>query len=412
MTMIYLTLTFLSLFSMQSWAQSISWEEALKYTIDGNPELRSAENEYLAKRKDEAAVIGNFLPKINATTSLSESRENSSPTYNASLNFSQNIFNGLSDSARYEEAKLRSEISRWGLIALKSTLSFQLKDAFSNLIYAQEFFQLTKSILERRESNYRLVSVRYENGRENKGSVLLAEAYFDQAKFDLIRAEDGLKIAQDTLKTVMNKEHLGGIRVRGEVPVPNIKEEKKTITELVLEAPNYQESELTEKLSGESLKIARSSFYPSLDLTGNLGRSGESYFPRREKWGVGLTLTIPLFDGLRDWNKVGASTYTKYAAEYKKRNTFLKLIPEIGDAKNQALQSDLKLSVDEKFQEASKTRAEIARARYNNGLISFEDWDIIENEFITRQKNLLVSRKEKVQKYAAWEKILGRGVIP
>lgn len=408
----YQTFFFLCLFSFCSWAQSISWEEALRYTIEGSPELRSAENEYRAKKEEEAATIGNFLPKISATTSLAESKEIKSTTYSAGLNISQNLFNGLSDSARYDEAKLRSEVSRWNLIALKATLSFQLKDAFANLVYAQDFLFLTRSILERRESNFKLVSVRYENGRENKGSVLLAEAYYEQSKFDLIRAEDGLKIAEEALKALMNKEHLGTIRVSGEVPLPKVKEEKKTISELALETPAYQEAELTEKIAGEGQKIARSSFYPSLDLTGNLGRTGESYFPDREKWGVGLTLTIPLFDGFKDKNKLEASTFTKYAAENKKRNAFLKLIPEIGDAKNQALQSDIKLSVDYKFQEASKTRAEIARARYNNGLISFEDWDIIENEFITRQKNYLLSRKEKIQRYAGWERILGRGVIP
>lgn len=408
----YKRFLFLCLFPLSSWGQTISWDEALRYTIAGSPELRSAENEYRARKEEEAAVIGNFLPKISASTSLSESRENENATYNASLNFSQNLFNGLSDSARYDEAKLRSEVSRWSLIALKASLSFQLKDAFSNLVYAQDFLALTKTILNRRESNFKLVSVRYENGRENKGSVLLAEAYYEQSKFDLVRAEDGLKIAEDALKSLMNKEHLGAIRVHGEIPLPLIKEEKETISELVLQTPSYQEAELQEKIAGESVKIARSSFYPTLDLTGSMGRTGESYFPERERWGVGLTLTIPLFDGFKDKNKLEASTFTKYAAENKKRHAFLRLIPEIGDARNQALQSDLKLSVDYKFQEASKTRAEIARARYNNGLISFEDWDIIENEFITRQKNYLTSRREKVQKYAGWEKILGRGVIP
>src|SRR5690606_33530410 len=145
-----------------------------------------------------------------------------------------------------------------------------------------------------------------------------------------IRAEDGLKIAEDALKSLMNKEHLGAIRVHGEIPLPQIKNEKKPVSELVLETPTYHEAELQERIAGESLKIARSSFYPSLDLTGNLGRSGESYFPDREKWGVGLTLTIPLFDGFRDKNKLEASTFIKYAAENKKRHAFLRLIPEIG----------------------------------------------------------------------------------
>lgn len=409
MNMKHLCLLIFCSFVSHLGAQTISWEEALRFTIEGSPELSAAKNEYMARKEEESAAFGTFLPKLNATTSITESKE---ALYGASLNLTQNIFNGLSDSARYDEAKWKSEVSRWGLIAVKASLSFQLKEAFANLIYAQDSVTLSQAILERRESNYKLVSVRYDNGRENKGSVLLAEAYYEQSKLDLLKARDGLKIAQDSLKSLMNKEHLGSISVSGEVPLEKVEAKYKTISEFVLETPTYNQAQLQEKISEETMKIARSAFFPSLDLNGNIGRTGESYFPDREKWSVGLILTIPLFDGFKDKNKLEATTFLKYAAENRKRHTFLDLIPKLGEAKNFADQSDTKLMVDTKFQSAARTRAEIARARYNNGLISFEDWDIIENELITRQRNYLLSKQDRVLKYAGWEKILGRGVIP
>ena len=71
-----------------------------------------------------------------------------------------------------------------------------------------------------------------------------------------------------------------------------------------------------------------------------------------------------------------------------------------------------RLKVDESFRAAAIARAEIARRKYNNGLLSFEDWDIIENDLIFRQKNYLSSLQTRVTSEAAWERDRGTGAIP
>ena len=64
------------------------------------------------------------------------------------------------------------------------------------------------------------------------------------------------------------------------------------------------------------------------------------------------------------------------------------------------------------FLKAAEVRSEIARAQYQNGLLSFEDWDLIENDLIDKQKAMLTSQRDAVVARAAWEKMLGTGVIP
>ena len=425
-------LIFFALTSPALNALTITWEEALKYTIEGNPQLEAAKNEWLASQSNEQAAFGNYLPKLSASTSITKSgserngggavvqngvvlnsgsTSNINTNYIGSLNLNQNIFNGLEDSSRYDQAKWRTQNSYWSYLSMKASLSLSLKEAYANLVYAQETVTLTQSILERRESNFKLVSVRYENGRENKGSVLLAEAYYEQAQLDVIKAKDGLGVAIQQLKSLMNKNHLEKFEVEGEVPLIGLEIKNKELSELVLETPAYNQALAQEMIAKEDIDIARSSFLPSLDFSGNVVRQGTTYFPDRERWTVALTLSIPIFDGLKDKNTLKASVFSKYAAEGKKKSTLLDLLPRLADAQNLAKQSDIKFRIDEKFRKASTTRAEIARAKYNNGLITFEDWDIIENELIQRQTNYLQSKKDRVVRYATWENLLGRGAL-
>jgi outer membrane protein TolC len=278
------------------------------------------------------------------------------------------------------------------------------------LLYTQESVALAQSVLERRESNYKLVSVRYQNGRENKGSVLLAEAYREQAQLDLIRARDGVSVAQARLRAVMNKEHLDTVEVTGEVPL-SVLDLGGDLEALAQRTPAYNQARAQELISQEDLTISRGAFLPNLDLTAQALRQGPFYFPERERWAVALTLTVPLFDGLKDLSSYRGAVFTRYAAEGRRRNVLLTLVPQLRDAYTQAKQSDLKLSIDAKFRQASGTRAEIAREKYNNGLLTFEDWDIIENELIQRQTNYLQSKRDRALKYATWENVLGKGSI-
>ena len=149
-----------------------------------------------------------------------------------------------------------------------------------------------------------------------------------------------------------------------------------------------------------------------LNLTSLVSRQGSTYFPDRERWQIALTLTIPIFDGLKDLGTYRSSVETKYASVSKRKSAVLDQIPRLRDALNLAKQSDIKYSIDTKFRQAASSRAEIARKKYNTGLLTFEDWDIIESELITRQTNFLSSKRDRILRYATWENLLGKGSIP
>lgn len=429
------TLLFIALLPFQVHAVGLSWDQYLNYAIEGNPALEAAKQDWRATQQNEDVAFAAFLPSLRASTSWtragssvgggnaggivqngviinSGSAGNSfNDSYVASLIFSQNLFASFKDRARIEQAEWRTKNSFWNYVDVKSQVSYSLKEAFSNLVYAQDTLRLSQSILDRRQSNYRLVKVRFENGRENKGSVLLAEAYQGQAELDVIRARDGLQVAQARLKTLMNRDHLDDITVEGDVPLLSLDEYNGDFEAQALQTPSYNKAHALEMASTGDISVAQAAFLPSLDLTGNVTRQGTNYFPENERWNAALTLTIPLFDGLRDKALLTSAVKAKYSLSAQKKNALLELLPKLRDAQNQAKQGDIRYRIDEKFQEAASTRAEIARSKYNNGLITFEDWDIIESELITRQTNFLASKRDRIIKYAAWENQLGKGAI-
>lgn len=408
-----------------------NWESISERAKTENMALKTAREQLISTEYSQKAALKGFLPTLRGNISamrtgserpsaivtngqiVNSTSSVLNDTVVTSLNFSQNLFSGLKDWSRYSQAKWQTQNKYWSLVKTKSEVSYSLKEAFSNLLYAQEYAQLTKEIISRRESNYQIVKVRFESGRENKGSVLLAQAYLDQARLDAVIAADNLSVARKQLFSLINKDAFEEYRVEGEPPLLTMNLSDEDLKEVALNTPDYHQAFSLEKSSEEEVRALRSAFIPSLDFSASLSRNSQFFFPdeNNQRWTLGLNLSIPIFDGLSDYSNLKGAVSNKYAAEATKRNTYLTLIPNIRQALNLARQSDIKLKVDSRFREASQTRAEIARAKYNNGLLTFEDWDIIESELINRQISYLQSKRDRIIKYAAFEKSIGKGSI-
>ncbi len=68
-----------------------------------------------------------------------------------------------------------------------------------------------------------------------------------------------------------------------------------------------------------------------------------------------------------------------------------------------------KISVQKKYLEAAEERAKIAKAQYSTGLISFDNWIIIEDKLVENKKTFLDSQANMLVAEAKWVKAKGGG---
>ena len=393
-------------------AQVYDWNKSVEQVLNNNTELKTA---IAIKQSRESLVNGSYngyLPTVQSSLTYNY-RDTSDGIYGASINVSQNLFSGFYDQQRIKLVKANSSIENFNVESVLAKLSYDLKSAFVEMTYASDYIQLTKEILHRRKENLKLVQLRFSSGRENKGSVLLSQAYYDQAVYDDLQTNNGKKIARLNLSKVMGLDEFSEFEVAGQVPKQEPTQNKKLqIEDLVINHPDYKIQEQKEQSALYSRDMVKSNFFPKLDLTGSLNRSEKEFFPNQnEDWTIGVNLTFPLFNGGEDFYQTQSATFDWMAAVQNKRQVNRSLKLEIEKAYTEFLEAVAKFRVDNSFRLAAQARAEIARKKYNNGLITFEDWDIIENDLIGRQKNYLISEKQRVIAEAAWERAQGTGVF-
>ncbi|MFH0798715.1 MAG: TolC family protein [Pseudomonadota bacterium] len=403
-------------------ADVLTWEDCVKEAAKQNLDIRSAKETLEASKYGVKAAYSGFFPTVTGNASyskgnsfsFSEQTGNPSDTQNksvsASVSASENIFAGFRDKALVAQGKANKDASSAALDTTKVTVSFNLKSSFAGLLYAQNYLKLSESIIQRRSENARMVELRYDSGVENKGSYLLAKAFLSQAHLEKTLARDAISVSREQLAVVMGLPRYTSLNIRGPAPThsPPSEPDFKAIS---MGVPDLSKAIAQEQASKAGVKLARSNFFPNLSAVGTVSSQGQGWTPDNGRNSVGLNMSLPVFTGGKDYFNYKTAGASYAAASYQRDSVEIGLIPKLKDAYNKYVEAVERLEVDRAFVEAAEVRAEIARSKYNNGLMSFEDWDIIENDLITKQKTFLQSQRDRVTAEGAWEQAQGKGEI-
>jgi len=399
-------------------AAPLSWQASVAEALEANSDVRAANEKLRAAEYATQGSYSAFFPQLNA--SLTYTRTKGVDTFNladpvnrygATLSASQNLFNGFQDRARVDQARASREAAEASAASAKAKASYDLKSAYAGLLYAQRSVLLQGEIERRRGDNLRLVELRFNSGRENKGSVLLSRAYLRQARHETLQAQNAARTSLAHLARVLGWNGPREVELSEEVPSA-ASLEQLDFRAMSLQTPDRRQALAQEASSAAGVALARGAFFPTLGLDGSRGRQGTTWFPANDRWSFGVTLSLPLFSGGRDYYATRGAAATSAAATITREGVDREQVAKLEQTYAAFLEARSKVEVEEAFLEAAKTRSEIARNKYNNGLSSFDDWDLIENDLIQRQKSVLLGRRERVIAEAAYEQAQGKGVLP
>jgi outer membrane protein TolC len=404
---------------------TLTWEECVKEAAANNPDIAAAE---AGVKNADALVLGSytgFLPQLSASVGVTRNGSNggvpgtttfttgvsgSQTTYSESLQLNQNLFNGFSDVGKVKQAQANREVAKAQLAAAKATLSAGLKTAFAELLFEEKAVDLNQTILERQKKNLRMVTLRYEGGQENKGSQLYQAASVAQTQYQYEHAGRQVRNGSRQLAALLGRPDNGELRVEGEFTT-QAPAGPPDFQKIVQSHPGHIQAYQQERSADANVEINNGNWYPDLNLTGAVGKTGPSYPPDTDRWSVGLTLVFPFFPGTSTIAGVDSAHALKHQAEFQLTSADLKLEAGLEQAYEALLDAIGQVTVADDFYVAAKSRSTIADGKYNTGLMTFEDWSVIDADYTTRQQTLLLNQRNAKQAEANWESAEGIGDI-
>ncbi|TGN17305.1 TolC family protein [Leptospira idonii] len=415
------------------------WHHALHY----NPDLAYSKAEYERAIYENEKSYAGFLPTVTAQASARQSSRNFTGSgtvndpnsaanqaqgqssgqeagsssnsgavnrYSLGLTTNQNIFAGFKDRSTLDKTEALIVVAKQTLEDTKLRISYELRVAYSQVLYSKNLTALTEEILDRRKKNRNLVKLRYEGGREHKGSYLMSEAAVKQAEYDLEQATRTEEVNLAELKRILTSSiDQKKIQISGNLLKPTPPKETKW-EEWVANHPQLMAEQAKVKAALAGVSVAESRFYPDVSISATMTRQDDVWLPKPRNYSFGLNFSYPIFNGGTDYYNVKIAR-TEHEKSIHQRDIKKNQLEYSLEQSYQALRNAIdNVDVLENYYQAAEVRAKIARSQYSNGLLSFENWDIIENDLINREKNLLSGKRDANLADATWLRNIGKSI--
>ena len=400
---------FLSLslvFSISLYAEEIfTWEECVKIAKKNHPDLVSAREKLNQAKANKAITTSNLLPQIDSSLSEKTSKtatKDKTDTYSYGITGKQLLFDGLKTPYDIAQAKEEIKSSQFNYEVTSSNVRLRLRAAFVKLLRAQELLSITEEIALRRKQNAELVKLRYQAGREHRGSLLTAEANLAQAEFEISQAKRNIKLAQRRLNKELGRTKFVPVRVKGNFGILYSDRERLDFENLAEGNPFLQELITQKEAARLGLKSAKADFFPQIYANTSYGKTASDWPPDREEWSVGVSLSLPIFEGGRRRAVVSQSRAKFNQVQAEERSGRDSVILTLEETWTELQDTIDKVRIEKKFLEAAEERANISQAQYSSGLIPFDNWIIIEDDLVKAKKSFLDARANALIAEANW----------
>ncbi|MCQ2605667.1 MAG: TolC family protein [Bacteroidales bacterium] len=302
--------------SVFSQEQKWTLQQCVSYALENNLTVSQSN---LKQRSSELSYKQsklNRLPSVNASASQSLLEPTST---SVGLSASMNLFNGFNTENTIKKNKLELDKQSLQTEQVKYDIEISVAEAYIQVLYAKENVVLAEKLLETSKRQLKIAEAKYKVGSMSKKDYSDIEAQYANKEYSLVRAKNQYSQQLLTLKQLLELEP--GVSF-------DIAESELSLTTFTVPSPLevyedackvYPEMRSAEQqlaIDSLSVKIAKSSYYPSLSVSGGVGASGD-FFDNESEWmgnkSLRMSLSVPIFNR---WQTKTNVENTKINSEY------------------------------------------------------------------------------------------------
>ncbi len=381
----------------------LAWKDCVLEARKNHPDLVSAREKLNQSTAGKMQTVSGLLPQVSGSVDAARTKTTLiSDNYSYGISGKQLLFDGFKTYFDVQAAEKNIDASRYNYEVTSSNVRLRLRAAFTGLLKAQELLKITQNISKRRKQSRDMVKLRYDAGGEHRGSFLTAEANLAQAEFETEQARRGVALAQRRLSKELGRTKLVPISATGDFDVADKTSAQPDFESLSESTPLLRELIVQKEAARWGVQSAVASFFPTVFANGSADRTASGWPPTRREWSGSISLSVPLFEGgnlIAGASKAEAAFHQSQADEKSGRDGVILALEDTWTQFQDALSQVI---VQQKFLAADQERAKIAEAQYTTGLITFNDWIIIEDNLVSVEKSCLTAEANALLTEAAW----------
>ena len=359
--------------------ETLDLSRCIAIALKNHPAIKGAAGSLKASQSKVSQAKANYYPQVNASSTYNRNYTPGSSAaalsgssyyneYQDSLNLNQTLIDFGKTSAQVDVQSLGADAARADLENTESQIILGVKQAYYGILqstqsrdaYGQTVVQFQQHLDQARRF--------YEVGTKPKIDVTNAEVDLSQAKLNLLKADNALRIARITLNNAMGVPDAPAYEVKDGTTYQDYPIDLATALKRGYDArPDLVSATAKREASERSIDLARTGYYPVLSGNAGYGWTGQD-FPLDKQWTIGATLNFPLFSGFLTKSQVEEARANLEVARANEENIRQGIRFDIEQAFSNLTQAKEGIVLAEVTVKQANENRELAQGRYAAGV--------------------------------------------
>lgn len=397
--------------------------ECLDYALEHNLQLKQDQVAVLENRVAEESATAALLPTLsfstnqsgvwrpyslstvnltNGTMTTTRGATNYSGSYG--LNAGWTVWNGGKNLKNVKRSRNATEMSELQVKETANSIQQQIAQLYIQILYDAEAVKVSEETVKASEMQRDRAAERVKVGDLAKVDLLQLEAQVTQDRYTLVNTQTQLENYKLQLRQLLEihdesvfevaRPQIDDRTVLGAIP-----DRSRVYMASLQTRPEIARNRLNVEASRMYVDIARASYYPTLSLSAGMGSnnaSGMKGFSFGEQlknnWSntIGLTLSVPIFDGRSTKSSVEKARLSVLNSQLSLQSAEKKLYSEVETYHLNAVTSQQQYVYAKKNVESMAASYRLLSEQFQLGLKNIV-------ELTTGKNNLLSARQQLLQ---------------
>lgn len=400
-------------------------EQCINYAHENNITIKQQQLNVEANKNNLTQKKLNLAPSVNGSSSYrvgfgrSENREgnvvsiedNTTQNLNLGIAADMPVFKGFTNMNTIKKQETDLQAAILDVEKTKNDIALNITSLYLQIIFNQELLGVAQGQYEITRQQVDRTQKLVDAGSLPYGNLLEIKSQAARESLNITSQENALIISRLNLAQMLDLEDYNTFDViQPELPEINegiLAGSDDIYQRAVLSLPEIKSREMLLNSSQYNLKIAKGNYIPQLSLNGgwNTGvykRQNDNTFDFNKQFKnnassyVGLSLSIPIFNGLATRTNAKNATLGVRNAEYELYNQKMALRKEIQQAYADAVNAMKKYSSATEAVKSYLESFDYTQKKYDVGLVNSVDYNTAKNDLTRSQSELLQAKYEYI----------------
>lgn len=382
-------------------ADVLSLDECITTALANNPALRELRYAADTTGVQVKSATYTLFPQLSAGinyTNLDGHDYRTNTTidgdgYDASLSLTQTVFASGRNVASLKKARATLASARAACARQEDLLTASIKKRYYQVVENMILLAAREDDLARKKDNAALVGLLYKIGNETKPNLDQTTYNVARAAYNLRSTQSALTISLQTLALEMGLATGTAFTVNPATYTPAV-----TLTrEECLARARANRKDLAQKqlsLEANALErtIARSERLPAVSLSAGYTWAGATFFPDDADIRTRLSVTFPLSAGFPVYAALKENTIARASLTVDKKALEDSIALEVTAAHEAVALAQERLALADTNIAVARDRSTLARMEYNQGGLSFIEFENIEDNLSAAEQERAAAR--------------------